>query len=120
MPGDGEQPLRMRIGQRAQEYGVHHAEDGRIGADAQGQRGHGRGGKGGTFAQHTRGVAQVAAEFVGPAQPYRFTAFFRRRGGAAEFDASLAARLARIHPGRHQVGGVTLHMAVHLGSHFAG
>ena len=40
MQPDGREPVGMRIGKRTQQQRVDHAEDGGIGADADGQRGH--------------------------------------------------------------------------------
>ena len=38
MQPNGRQPVRVRIGQRTQQQRIHHAENGRIGADSDGQR----------------------------------------------------------------------------------
>jgi hypothetical protein len=47
------------IGQRSQQQGVHHAEDGRIRANAQTERQHGNQREAGILQQHSRAVAQV-------------------------------------------------------------
>ena len=55
------QARRFGIGQRAQNDGIDHAEDGGVGADAEGQRERGDDGEAGTLAQGARGVAQILA-----------------------------------------------------------
>ena len=45
--------------QRAKEDGLHYAEDGSVGADAESERKDGDGGKSGRFSEYARGITQV-------------------------------------------------------------
>ena len=56
---DDDEPVRFFDRQLPDEDFVDQAEDGRIGADADGQREHGDGGKARSFEQHARAVSQV-------------------------------------------------------------
>ena len=56
---DDDDALRMREGERAQQSGIDHAEDGSVGADAECQRKHGGEGEAGAAAQNPRGVGYV-------------------------------------------------------------
>ena len=47
---DGQQPVSVRIRQGTQENAVHHAKNGRIRADAEGQRQHRDGGEAGVLS----------------------------------------------------------------------
>ena len=49
----------MRIRQRPQEHGVDHAEDGGVGADAEGERDDGDNAEGGRLDQHPDGVTEI-------------------------------------------------------------
>ena len=57
--GDGDEALRLGEGQRLQQDGVHHAEDGGVGADTDGQGENGHGGEARAFRQHAERVTQI-------------------------------------------------------------
>ena len=59
---DAYELLRLREGQRPQQNGVHHAEGGDIGTNAQRQSQHRNNRKPGAFEQHAERVAQVLDE----------------------------------------------------------
>ena len=54
--------IAIRIGQRIEQDGVDHAENGRVGADAEGQSYYGRECKGGITAQNPESVSDVLTE----------------------------------------------------------
>src|SRR5262249_40202918 len=56
--------LALRVRQRAQQHGVHDAEDGRAGPDAQRQRNDRNQGEAWLTQQHSRAVAQVLKHLV--------------------------------------------------------
>src|SRR5690242_11819660 len=56
---DSYQTIGIGVGQRAQQHGIHDAENGGVCADAEGEREHGDGGEGGTAAELAEGVAHV-------------------------------------------------------------
>jgi hypothetical protein len=59
MKPHGRQPVRMRIGERTQQQRVHHAENGRISADSDGQRGQDHQRQHHVLAKHAEGIANV-------------------------------------------------------------
>ncbi len=59
MQPDGRQPVGMRIGKRTQQQRVDHAENGGIGADADGQGGHDDQRQHHVLAKHAKGVAKI-------------------------------------------------------------
>ena len=65
---DRVQPLRIAVGQRAQQHAVDHRKDGGIGADAHGQAQHGHGREAPLAQQGAESVANVVPhEFAGDA-----------------------------------------------------
>ena len=64
---DDHQPLAVGVRQRREEHAVHHAEDRRVGADAEAQREHGDRGVAGRLPQGAGGVAHVLHAVVEPA-----------------------------------------------------
>ena len=70
------EPVRIRDGKRAIQDGVHQAEDGAVGADAEGERQNGCRREGGTPGELPRGVAQVLAKLIGNAGAAGLAAFF--------------------------------------------
>ena len=54
-----DQTLRVRNGKETQQDSVHHAENGRVGADAEGQRNNGGGRERRTLCQHPGRKAQI-------------------------------------------------------------
>ena len=67
---DDDQAVRVRVGQRVQQHGLHYAEDGRIRAYAQGQREHGNGGEPGTAAERAQAEADVLPKRFHQGNPY--------------------------------------------------
>ena len=63
---DGEHVARTRHGERPEQQCVGEAEDGGVGADAEGQRDDGRRGEGGAAPQQVDTMAQVARQIVEP------------------------------------------------------
>lgn len=66
---DHHQPIGVVIGQRLQEHGAHDAQDGAVGADAEGQRGRGQGGEAARRQErpHRRAqIAEPAVPLIGP------------------------------------------------------
>jgi hypothetical protein len=59
-----DEPVRLRIGQRAQQHAVDDREDGGVGADAQRQRQHRDGGEAGAARELPRPVPQVLPQGV--------------------------------------------------------
>jgi hypothetical protein len=59
---DHHQTIFLPVGQWFEEDGIHHAEHGAVGADADGQREDGDCRKGGFFRESAHGVAQVLPE----------------------------------------------------------
>ena len=53
---DADKQVRLRVGQRFKQHAIDHAEDGRIGADAQRQRHQGDGGEEGSPAESPQNV----------------------------------------------------------------
>jgi hypothetical protein len=56
---DDHELIRLRERQRLQDYGIHHGENGRVGADAEREGKNCDGGEAGGFAQYAKGVAKV-------------------------------------------------------------
>ena len=54
--------LGVGIRQRAEKHAIHHREHRRVRPDAEGEREHGHGGKGGTSSEHPQAVANVAQQ----------------------------------------------------------
>jgi hypothetical protein len=59
---DGDQAVLVAEGERAEEDGVDHGEDGRGGADPQPQGEHGRQGESGALERQAQGVPEVAQQ----------------------------------------------------------
>ena len=60
--GDGDEPVLLWEGQRAQKDGVDEGEDGGVGSDAEGERENGGDGEAGGFAELPEAEADVAAD----------------------------------------------------------
>jgi len=60
----GEQAVRVFVRERAEQHGVHGAEDGCVRADSQGERDHGDGRKTGSAQQRAGSVAEILREHV--------------------------------------------------------
>ena len=65
---DRDQALWLRVRQWPEKHAVDDAEDGRVGADADGQRQKDDGGEGGRPAERAHAVPQVARQVVEPGQ----------------------------------------------------
>jgi len=76
---------RAGIVQRTQQHAVDHAEDGRGGADAEGQREDGDDGEAGMLAQHPQAETQVTAQGVEPRPAVLVAGDFLELFDAAEF-----------------------------------
>ncbi len=106
--------IRIGDGERTEQQRVHDAEDGGVGADAQGKRRDGDGGEGGRAPQRAHGVAHVLRERLNQG-PRPCVAHLRLDLlGAAELDA-------RGPPGRprfHAAGDVLVFEQVEVGPQF--
>jgi hypothetical protein len=74
---DHAQPVRLGVGEGREQYAVHHAEDGRIGADTEREREHSDQRKPGTAPQLANSVANVLPERLEPSRSLHFAAPFR-------------------------------------------
>src|SRR2546421_8549747 len=84
---NGDELLRMNIGQRLQKHAIDDAEDRGVRADAQRERHNGHQGKAGIFTQHARGVAQVLEEFIEPKRAPLVASNFANHRDVSEFAA---------------------------------
>src|SRR5947209_8141588 len=94
---EGDQPVGLGQGQRAQQYRIDHAEDRRARPDTQPERQPRDGGKDGILAQHPRAVAQVLPEVFEEPYPPGVTAILSRLLNTAEITQRRQARLFRAH-----------------------
>ncbi len=94
------QPLGLADRERLQQDAVDEGEDRAVGADAEGERGHGDQRERGAAAQDAQTVAHVLRELVEPARAARVAAFFLDLLHAAERQPRPAARLGSVAPDR--------------------
>src|SRR5438046_10306333 len=87
-----DQPRGMRIRQRTQKNGVHHAENGGVGTDAESEREYGDGGEARAALQHAERIAEIAGALVEPANDVHGASVFLE-------ERSVAARLGLIEAG---------------------
>src|SRR6185437_1592597 len=83
--------IGIRIGKGSQKHGIHDAENGGVGADAESEREHGDGGEAGGFAEHAQGVAEVLRQIVNIVCAAHVAAFLFELFDAAEVQKSVAA-----------------------------
>src|ERR1700741_5331338 len=98
-----------------QQKGVHHTENGGVGANAESEREDGDDGEAGTLAQGARGVAQILEQRLDEGK--RTPLAIELLGGleATELHERLAAGFLRSHAGAQIVIHVHLEMAFHFG-----
>src|SRR5438309_536503 len=79
-----DQPLGLRIRQRTEKNGVHHAENGGVGADAESEREYGDGGEARAALQHAEHIAEIAGALVEPANDVHGASVFLEERRIAE------------------------------------
>jgi hypothetical protein len=89
--------------QLAQQDLIDQRDDGRVAADAEGEREHGGGGEGRAAPQHAQGIAHVAPPIVEPAPDPGLAHLLPHLQHAAELHSHAAPRLLVAHPGPPQV-----------------
>src|SRR5213078_3055346 len=94
-----DQPLGLRIRQRTQKNGVHHAENGGVGTDAESEREYGDGGEARAALQHAERIAEITGALVEPANDVHGASVFLEERSTAEallcIDAGGLGRHAR-------------------------
>src|SRR5215469_9974955 len=92
-PLEHHQMLGIVYGQRSQQDGIHQAEDGRVGADAESEGEHGNASEAGRFAEHAESEAEVLQQGVEEGQAAAFAVDFSGLLEAAKVEQRLAAGL---------------------------
>src|ERR1700730_8531122 len=95
-PHDRE-PMRIRIRQGLQQYGMHHTEERRIGADAHRQRGNRYRGETRLLGTNAQRESYVLPQRVQKRQPAPLAIFFRHLLHAAQFTPRRVPRFLCIH-----------------------
>src|ERR1700679_4350968 len=99
MGEEDHQAIDLRIRKRLDDPGIYVAEDGGIGADAEGESDDGDGGESGSFAQGAEPVANVLHESFDEVDAAGFATFFFDVIFGAEFEAGAAGGFAGGGPG---------------------
>ena len=105
----------VAIRQRAQEHAVHHAENGRVGADAESQGENRHAGKARVLHQHANAVADVLHQRLHRAPGAGVAAILLQRLDAAHAEHGMAARFPRV----HSAAQVDLGLAIYVVLQFA-
>src|ERR1700723_2732989 len=106
MGEEDHQAIDLRIRKRLDDPGIYVAEDGGIGADAEGESDDGDGGESGSFAQGTEPVANVLDESFDKVDAAGFATFFFDVIFAAEFETGAAECFAARNAGVDKLGDV--------------
>src|ERR1700721_3829953 len=104
MGEEDHQAIDLRIRKRLDDPGIYVAEDGGIGADAEGESDDGGGGEAGSFAQGAEPVANVLDESFEEVDAAGFATFFFDVIFAAEFEAGATDSFAAGDAGGGGVG----------------
>ena len=102
------------VRQRLEHHRADDAEDRRGGADAEGERGEGRGGKGRRAPQRAEAVSKIAHRVLEERRPDLVARALLRAFEPAEPDKRLAARLVGAHPGAAILLGLMIEVEPNL------
>src|SRR5690242_1342867 len=100
------EPVRFRVRQRPEQHAVNGAEDGRVGADAEGEGEDGDGREGGALGERTDGVAQVLEQRLHVRLP-RFGVRGPRFPSYSDRSATIGSTLVARRAGHHVAASAT-------------
>src|SRR5277367_1086382 len=116
---DADELFGVRIGQGVQQRGIHDAEDGGGGSDAQGHGENDDGAETGGLPQHAKSVAEILPEVIACASGAGFAKAFLRVGDIAEGATSGGLRVTIRETFRAQTLGFQLDVGLDFGVEIA-